>query len=706
MRPGLALAWGALFWGHPGAALAFEFFDGRIQVHGFYETQIRAIARDFDASDDWDLTQWANILNIEMEADIAPDGWGPFDLLSAFGRVEARYDCVWTRGCGMLSSADTYGDRAKRLPGRVGDGGRAGFRQTGTLFNGDVRRFANIPREFLGYEFFDRPDSSPKASKIFNVSGIDTLFGVAGVDGIFGSSDDPAPFVFDEVLDNCLFGFRDIKGPENGVGSQVLAWNPGCQTHERGRLSSKPHPLRAGDLNPVVLGPGNGGFGELPLRPVPRFTNTDIAPSDQAKGIYLPNSRYAQMLRDKDFHSTDQDFRQSELAWNHGASQQGERELKELYLDMEFFDSRLWIRGGLQTIVWGKTELFRTTDQFNPQDLALASLPSLEESRVGLWSVRGVWSFYTVGPLDDVRFELAANIDEFEPADLGRCGEPYAPLPVCNKTTGLFAHGLTGLGLAGEVRPEDPWDDSRGWEIGGRLEFRWDRFSIAITDFYGYNDLPYQERLFTYSRNIDPTTGAPRRGMTTGPCSGAMGGDFSNLDPSCLTPDNALEFHSINQQIFAMICATSVGLLPELDPTACGQTIFNSRRISQPANATIGTAVSNLLAGDSTGLVLGGLLDVPIPGGSCSPGSVAVGVLCNPLIPLSNDVTSAGVDLDGAPLTFAEAQAAELNPTPIDSILYIVGLQGVLTDQQQALLGCGPFYGTLCDGHGVDLMNA
>ena len=53
------------------------------------------------------------------------------------------------------------------------------------------------------------------------------------------------------------------------------------------------------------------------------------------------------------------------------------------------FDSRLWLRIGYQTIVWGKTELFRNQDQFNPQDIGLASLPSLEESRISLWAVRG-----------------------------------------------------------------------------------------------------------------------------------------------------------------------------------------------------------------------------------------------------------------------------------------------------------------------------
>ena len=33
------------------------------------------------------------------------------------------------------------------------------------------------------------------------------------------------------------------------------------------------------------------------------------------------------------------------------------------------------------------------------------------------------------------------------------------------------------------------------------------------------------------------------------------------------------------------------------------------------------------------------------------------------------------------------------------------GIQRWLTDEQEALLGCGEFYGTLCDLDGIDLFN-
>ena len=98
---------------------AFEAFDGRLAVHGFVETRLVALWDDFD--DDVDLGQWASLLNVEVELDIAPEGWGPFSRLSAFSRVLVQYDCVWTRACGLFPSADAYGDRANKVPRRLSD---------------------------------------------------------------------------------------------------------------------------------------------------------------------------------------------------------------------------------------------------------------------------------------------------------------------------------------------------------------------------------------------------------------------------------------------------------------------------------------------------------------------------------------------------------------------------------------------------------
>ena len=202
------------------------------------------------------------------------------------------------------------------------------------------------------------------------------------------------------------------------------------------------------------------------------------------------------------------------------------------------FDSRLWIRGGYQTIVWGKTELFRNQDQFNPQDVGLASLPSPRGvAHLALGDPR-IWSFYDVGPLNDVRLELAVNFDQYQPIDPGvrravRAADRLRPATGFGSAcTATSASGSPGADL-----PPDPWDDAEGVEVGVRLEFRWDRFSFAITDFYGYQDAPYVDTLFLYSRNVDPVSGRPRSTMTEGRC---RSGD----EHDCLDSGNALTEHS------------------------------------------------------------------------------------------------------------------------------------------------------------------
>ena len=101
------------------AAQAFEYLEGAIQVHGYFEETVRAISRDFNQS--LDLTQWYHTLHIEMDIDIAKDGWGPFDSVGAYIGAEVRYDCVWTRACGFSPSVNVYGNRSSSLPSRLDD---------------------------------------------------------------------------------------------------------------------------------------------------------------------------------------------------------------------------------------------------------------------------------------------------------------------------------------------------------------------------------------------------------------------------------------------------------------------------------------------------------------------------------------------------------------------------------------------------------
>ncbi|MBW2667440.1 MAG: hypothetical protein JRE13_14210, partial [Deltaproteobacteria bacterium] len=692
---------------------AVEAFDGRLQAHGFVEMQVRGLSSKYGVhGDELDLAQWYNILNVEFELDLLPDGWGPIDLMSAFVRVEARYDCIYTHGCGMFPSVNTFGDDAERLPRRLRDAedpdyagvirigppvkriqdkrpaplggvretvpfggpnaaGEPTFHREGWAYaTGRHRLSIDAPgdpnsgpfRCDPAYPFNCPGEGTPVGDPIppslisdelnpkvhdeivdrLGFPGFDTFFSLTGGDMIANTFDDPGQYLLGDFLDY-KFALKDIRGPAGGAGTTQLLgpWLPENVVHSRAVLYDKANPLRgrfaqstytspvtgfdpsakvtptsnfnrryytrstdlaslggsAADtrlkqllwndplaLDPLVDGytdlvdpfpeelndfwdrdcdsdlgwllsecyrsapkdfriPANqttdnpnqvlggdysgiipctaparnqasavptitqlqydgdnkqggcipftnvrvtGGGGELPLRPAPDVSNLS-ADFDRmhAQGLYIPSPGLLNYMADGgDFDKHDFNIDETERTWNRGASQQDNKELKEAYVDMEFLDSRLWIRAGLQNIVWGKTELFRTTDQFNPVDIALSGpLAGLEESRIALWSARAVYSFYNVGPLDDVRFEFAVNLDDFEPIDLGACGEPYTINVVCGIPTGLFFHGLLGIGIAGVDRPDAFWDDSKGLEYGGRIEWRWDRFSFALTDF-------------------------------------------------------------------------------------------------------------------------------------------------------------------------------------------------------------------------------
>jgi hypothetical protein len=708
-------------------AQAVEMLDGRVQVHGYFEAQVRSLVRDFDLSDDWDLAQWWNILSIEVEANIAPDGFGPFDVISLFSRIEVRYDCVWTGGCSMFDSANAYAfSRYGKIPKRLMDASRTGFQGTNRM--GDERHFYDIPYTEIAYAADDRrfrPSGSRQPMRAYQTPFLDGFFGGSsyGLDGIpyyqfddvagdrgrrITSTDDPPWTFFEQMLrSNCdRWGARSRPGTQDGRGDgDTLLLSPNCNYEELGAAAGVPNPFRSGDFNPLIQ---TNGSAALPYRPAPMLDYDSGAPLDMARGNWYPNQRLQQMIRDDEFTHLETKFRRGELAWNHGQSQQEQKELKELYVDFEMFDSRLFVRAGYQTIVWGKTELFRNQDQFNPQDAGLASLPSLEESRISLWAVRAIWSFYDVGPLNDVRLELAMNFDQYQPIDPGVCGEPYAPLAVCQLPQGLIAHGYFGVGLAGAVFPPDPWNDAHGLEYGARLEFRWDRYSFAITDFYGFQDFPYVEQLFSYSRNVDPVSGRPREGMSTGRC--RHGGERD-----CLDADEALTKHSVNQTLFSAICFNTLAVAPTLDPTACLANIFGSpNRTGAPGEQMprVVVALNMIAQGDidaqGPGTVFAGLAEFP------ADGSVQAEIAKNTFngagkvtVRLNRDVND-GFAIDRAHASPNNALLGQSDFFQTVQFFY-VGLGGSLSDKltvwQEALVGCGELMGTSCDLDGVDFLN-
>ncbi len=619
--------------------------SSRFQVNGAVEMQIRALAEDFQTDRAY-LSQWAWILNLESELDIAPDGWGPFDAISAFARIEMRYECLWT-GCGAANTWRHFGDRATRAPAR--NWANAGNER----FVGGIDLEAQgVPRGRVHSDNLNLLDISntPRFDLVYDVgisrSGILETLGPLADD---------------------LFTFKRIDGPRESLAFPLGPWHPSSEIDPIGSLAEK---------ESFVI--------PLPLRP-------------QTSSLFTPSAELRR--KEADFDSFDQNFRESELALNHGGSQD-EWELKELYLDLDLLDGRLWVRAGKQNIVWGKTELFRTTDQFNPVDIALASLPGLEESRIALWSVRGVWSFWDVGPVRDLRVELAANFDDFEPIDTGRCGEPYTVWIVCGKTTALWAHGVLGGGLAGEQHPPDPWENIGGLEGGVRVEFRWNRFSFAITDFYGFDDIPSIELFNTYERKVDPLTGRPldSRGQP-------------------LTPGNALEFASGNRQSFDFGCRAArgfgenallaltggMGTIPDLSQRCIPDVLNETNPVTLvTAVASLSSTIPNVAGATLSGQLAG---DLVIEGAlnGLDAAIAILGALPNHLADLNRDALDGvhGGGTFGTDCPVAMLLGAILCPIVSDD-----NLSFYLSDEQEALLGCGPFYLTDCDVDGIDVFNS
>jgi len=607
-------------------AYAFETEDRRVALHGYAEMQLRWLSDDFDANS-WYHSQWANTLDLELELDLAPDGFGPFDVLTAFARVEVRYECVFT-GCGIGGTYRMFGDRARQAPARNWRDGIT------TGFAGNVPNAVERERIHRGSNELLTLLSSPLIRPLADL-------GATNLDATL------------EPISEDLFAFKDVDSTRDSAVLQLGPWNTESRIEPIGSLRTVHDPTLA-----------------LPFRPEVPDT---IGGGRSAQGLYVPSSALRRHL--DEFDDFDQNFHEKELAWNHGGGQD-EHELKELYIDAELFDSRLWLRIGKQSIVWGKTELFRTTDQFNPQDIGLSSLPSLEESRLSLWSARAILSLYDFGPIQDVRLEVAVNFDDFEPIDLGRCGEPYTVWLVCGKSTALWAHGAAGIGLAGEERPPNPWHDSRGLEVGGRIEWRWDRFSFAITDFWGYSDSPALEGIHFYERRVDPRSGAPLD---------ALGRK--------LTPENALADHTGNRQLFDIVCSATVGVAAALLPVLADSCLVDLLNNSTPLGLV---PPGGLVPDPSPALALGAVL----------AGSEIGQIVANALLTGETET----LDL------FPEPTMVPLNRDPNDGppsgfgvegfFGGLGGIGGFLTDEQEALLGCGRIFQTDCDENGIDLFNA
>ncbi len=135
----------------------------------------------------------------------------------------------------------------------------------------------------------------------------------------------------------CLFGVQKMWGSEDLNGNAAPPPYTRLRDHPERCHGRQGEPPARGRHQPDHRYRGSGA---LPLRPAPKVPfGPRKGRGEVAQGVWLPNHEVAEMLRRDKFGSFDQNFSQDELSWNRGASQQDEKELKELYVDLELFDS-------------------------------------------------------------------------------------------------------------------------------------------------------------------------------------------------------------------------------------------------------------------------------------------------------------------------------------------------------------------------------
>jgi len=178
--------------------------------------------------------------------------------------------------------------------------------------------------------------------------------------------------------------------------------------------------------------------------------------------------------------------------------------------------------------------------------------------------------------------------------------------------------------------------------------------------------------------------------------------------------DFALAHHPANQSLFAWICSASNGYFASLTPGACLLNLFGSPTPLIPLEGTSTVPFSEYFSVLTAGEVDREIQNVGgwrlLIANTKAPHD-AIGFI--PVSPLNRDVR------DGLVTATNAWVARGGSPTSVDNFLT---LDSALTNEQKALLGCGPFFGTRCDsgaeqrnifnvrvfgeGGGIDLLNA
>jgi hypothetical protein len=196
------------------------------------------------------------------------------------------------------------------------------------------------------------------------------------------------------------------------------------------------------------------------------------------------------------------------------------------------------------------------------------------------------------------------------------------------------------------------------------------------------------------------------------------------FDGSRPSPQNALEYHSANQQIFSFVCLGTVTIAASLDGSSCAWTIFGSPNTLGGTAPVLGIAgseaFSSIFAGEpsvaSVSQATSALLNIIQTQQGKAPAELPV-----PIRPANSDLRD-GVLTSTAAVFINTPGGQPYTPNGLfvprrPDLGNLLSLDSLLTAEQRALLGCGPFYGTRCDnarqdrsigfpeGGGIDLLN-
>ena len=271
-------------------AAAFDAFDGRLQAHGFYEMQLRAMNADY--SEDWDVVQWYHVFNLEVELDLIDESVGIFDLLSAYIRAEVRYDCIYSSGCGMFRSMNAYGDRSKSLPRRLSNAEQ--YQAAGEIHirnNGRVTGATTDPVPISEVAGFN--NIADTEGQIVPRSAIPCAPGSKEGVNCFPDGTNwiqPFDYIFEEFSEY-RFSMVNVSGGAN-AGRQILIMGPWLPKNEipstTALMADRVNPFDNSRYNPVLvetlglLGEGRReGNGARPFRPIPIYAEDRSKPGPE-----------------------------------------------------------------------------------------------------------------------------------------------------------------------------------------------------------------------------------------------------------------------------------------------------------------------------------------------------------------------------------------------------------------------------------------